>query len=93
MAKKKSEIDKLVSLAAKKAGVSQKYIADSLSPVLETIIEVLSGGNNITIQGFGSFQVKTMKERKSRNPKTGELIVLPERMVVKFKLTNGNPVK
>lgn len=83
----------LISLAAKKAGVSQKYIADSLTPILESIIEGLAERNNITIHGFGTFQVKTMEERKSRNPKTGELVMIPKRKVVKFKLAAKIPDK
>lgn len=83
----------LIALAAKKAGLSQKYIADSLEPILETITEVLAKGSNITIHGFGSFQIKEMNERKSRNPKTGELVMIPAKKVVKFKLAAKLPEK
>ena len=38
----------------------------------------------IKISGFGKFSVKTKKERRGRNPATGEYMMLEPRKVVKF---------
>ena len=41
---------------------------------------------NIELRGFGSFFIRKIKEKYSaRNPKTGELIYVPEKNRVRFK--------
>ena len=40
----------------------------------------------VELRGFGTFFVKKIKEKyKSRNPKTSELIYVPEKIKVRFK--------
>ena len=53
--------------------------------LLEIIKRTLESGENILISGFGKFCVKDKKERKGRNPQTGEDLVLRARRVVRFK--------
>lgn len=45
----------------------------------------LANGENILISGFGKFCVKEKKERKGRNPATGNDMMLAPRKVVTFK--------
>jgi integration host factor subunit beta len=37
------------------------------------------------LRSFGVFQVKRRKARQARNPRTGEKVMVPERLVVTFK--------
>lgn len=37
------------------------------------------------IRGFGSFRVKTVKERLARNPATGAVVRVPEKKKLAFK--------
>jgi DNA-binding protein HU-beta len=37
------------------------------------------------LTGFGTFQVEDRKERKGRNPQTGDEITIPAAKVVKFR--------
>jgi len=37
------------------------------------------------LRNFGVFQVKRRKARQARNPRTGEKVMVPERLVVTFK--------
>ena len=53
--------------------------------LLEIIKRTLESGENVLISGFGKFCVKDKKERKGRNPQTGEDLVLRARRVVRFK--------
>lgn len=39
----------------------------------------------VTLRGFGTFKMTTKKARTGRNPKTGELIEIPEKRVLTFK--------
>ena len=45
----------------------------------------LGNGEDILISGFGKFCVKEKKERKGRNPATGDDMMLASRKVVTFK--------
>jgi nucleoid DNA-binding protein len=52
---------------------------------LDTVIDVLAREGRLELRDFGVFQVKRRAERKARNPKTGESVIVPERNVVTFK--------
>lgn len=73
--------------ASSKSGITQKDIQSSLEPILEAIIEALSKGDKISLHNFGTFYIKDIPERASRNPKSGEAIMARAKKVVKFKAT------
>ncbi len=52
--------------------------------LLEIIKKTLEGGEDIMISGFGKFCVKEKKQRRGRNPATGEDMMLEPRKVVTF---------
>lgn len=54
----------------------------------EIIKDELDKGKNVMISGFGKWSVKAKRERKGRNPKTGDKIILDPRKVVTFKSSN-----
>ncbi len=52
----------------------------------ECVVFALKSRKNIEIRGFGSFIIKKIKEKHTaRNPKTGELIYVPEKNKVRFR--------
>jgi len=53
--------------------------------LLELIKTSLESGDDVLVSGFGKFCVKEKKERKGRNPATGEELMLKPRRVVTFK--------
>ena len=59
------------------------------SEIVETLLEIikrtLASGEDVLVAGFGRFCVKEKKERKGRNPATGEDMMLAPRKVVTFK--------
>ncbi len=59
------------------------------SEVIETFLEIikstLASGEDVLISGFGKFCVKEKKERKGRNPATGDAMMLTPRKVVTFR--------
>jgi integration host factor subunit alpha len=63
------------------------------SEIVETLLEIikrtLASGEDVLISGFGKFCAKKKKERKGRNPATGEDMMLAPRKVVTFKCS-GN---
>jgi nucleoid DNA-binding protein len=51
-----------------------------------SVQRALKSGKKVEIRGFGTFFVKKLKEKYSaRNPRTGELIYIPEKNKVRFR--------
>ena len=67
----------LIKAIATKAGFSQKDAAAAYDAFIASVTEALKAGEKVQLVGFGTFEVKTRGERKGRNPKTGEEIVIP----------------
>ena len=60
-----------------------KLIIDTFCKSTEN---TLVRGATIELRGFGTFFIKKIKEKYSaRNPKTGELIYVPEKNKVRFR--------
>jgi integration host factor subunit alpha len=53
--------------------------------LLEIMKRTLASGEDVLITGFGKFCVHDKKERRGRNPQTGEDMMLGSRRVVTFK--------
>lgn len=56
--------------------MSKKEINVLLTCMLEVIITTISNGETVRLVGFGSFKLREKKERKRRNPKTGNAIII-----------------
>ena len=59
--------------------------AQTLETLLEIMKSTLESGEDLLISGFGKFEVKDKKQRKGRNPATGNDLILDARRVVTFK--------
>jgi integration host factor subunit alpha len=59
------------------------------SEIVETLLEImknaLGSGEDVLISSFGKFCVREKRERKGRNPATGNAMMLRPRKVVTFK--------
>jgi integration host factor subunit alpha len=65
-------------------GVTKKEAAKIVETLLQTIKSTLENGEDVLISGFGKFCVKEKKERRGRNPQTGQDLTLDPRRVVIF---------
>jgi len=75
----------LIDLIYGQAGLPRKECLPIIEGVFEIIKEELEKGNDVMISGFGKWTVKSKKERKGRNPQTGEGMAIAARRVVTFK--------
>lgn len=66
-------------------GVKQVVVKEVVQRTFDVILESLKAGKRIELRNFGVFQVKKRKKRVGRNPKTGEVVPVPERHTVVFK--------
>jgi integration host factor subunit alpha len=75
----------LAKAIADDTGYPQNQSKDLVELLLELIKERLSAGEDVLISGFGKFCVRHKRERRGRNPATGESMQLEARRVVSFK--------
>ncbi len=57
--------------------------------LVDTFFALLRGrllkGEKVQLTGFGTFLVKTRRERRGRNPKTGDIIAIRSRKSIFFR--------
>ena len=75
----------IVEAIQKENGYSRNQFSEITETLMEIIKQSLESGEDVLISGFGKFQVKTKKQRRGRNPATGEDLTLPPRRVITFK--------
>ena len=64
---------------------SKKEATDTVEDLLEIMKTSMENGEDVLISGFGKFCVKEKKQRRGRNPATGDDMMLEPRRVVTFK--------
>ncbi len=69
---------------AEKGGFYKKDAVKMTELFWETLLDCLSGGKKVNFYGTGHFELKTVREKEARNPKTGEKCIVPEHKKVKF---------
>jgi integration host factor subunit beta len=53
--------------------------------VFEEISAALARGDRVELRGFGAFSVRSRGERVGRNPRTGDEVAVPNKVVPYFK--------
>ena len=66
-------------------GITKKDCALVVDGLLNAIKNALAQHEHIEIRGFGTFKVRERKTRMARNPRTGDPVKVPMRMVPVFK--------
>jgi DNA-binding protein HU-beta len=64
----------LIDAVAEATDLSKADAEKATNAVLDSIIDVLSKGDQVTLVGFGTFSVRDRAARAGRNPQTGETI-------------------
>ena len=73
-------------LKQRNPSLNNSDIEDIIDTFCESIEKSLKDGKKIELRGFGSFFLFLIKEKYSaRNPKTGEIIYVPEKNKVRFR--------
>lgn len=77
----------LIDAMASKTGLSKKDTEATLKAFTEVVTETLKKDEKVQLTGFVTFQVSKRKERKGRNPKTGEDMIIPAARVATAKMS------
>jgi integration host factor subunit alpha len=80
--------ERLIEAVNNNAGQSKKKAISMVKSLFEIMKSTLESGEAILISGFGKFCVKAKKQRKGRNPSTGNDITLGARRVVIFRCSS-----
>ena len=57
----------------------------AVETMIDSIVNSLKSGNEVSVAGLGIFSAKTRNARTGRNPRTGETIEIPAMRVPKFR--------
>lgn len=79
----------LIDAVAASADLSKTDATDAVDAVLKQVTRALQKGDQVSLVGFGTFQVKKRKARMGRNPRTGEAIEIKASNVPSFKAGKG----
>lgn len=66
--------NQMIDRVAESAGLSKADAGRAVEAVVGTITDALKSGDNVSLIGFGTFDVRTRAARTGRNPRTGEEI-------------------
>lgn len=75
----------LIDAIAEKTNLKKKEAEAVVESLIESIEEALKNGDKVTLIGFGTFGTRKRAGRKGINPKTGEAIEIPAKVVPYFK--------
>ena len=66
-------------------GYTHQKAFETVEIMLELINSTLESGEDVLISNFGKFCVKKKRERRGRNPSTGDALMLAPRKRVTFR--------
>ena len=66
-------------------GLSRTESAEMVNTVLDLVSEALVQGQSVKLSSFGTFLVRSKRERMGRNPKTGDEVPITPRRVLVFR--------
>lgn len=75
----------LIDAIAEKSGLTKVDAKKALDSFVGVTAASLKKGEKVTLIGFGSFAVVERAARTGRNPRTGAVLKVPKKKVVKFK--------
>jgi len=77
--------DLVTKLADRFGQLTQRDAEFAVKTILDAMSDALARGHRIEIRGFGSFSINRRPPRVGRNPRSGEQVVVPEKLVPHFK--------
>jgi DNA-binding protein HU-beta len=74
----------IVEIVAKKAHLTKKAARESIDAFLDEVVRQISKGEKVVLSGFGTFKTSKVRDKKGRNPQTGEDLIIKSHRVVRF---------
>jgi DNA-binding protein HU-beta len=74
-------------------GFKKKDVVAVLDAQNDLLAKVLKKDKKYKLQGLGIFTVKNRKARMARNPQTGDLVKVPAKTVIRFRVSKDIKTK
>ena len=74
----------IIETVSTENGWTQKQSSEYVALLIEIMKSSLISGEDLLISGFGKFSVKEKRERRGRNPATGDDLILRSRRQHKY---------
>ena len=75
----------LVREVSGKSKLTQAEVKNVIQLTFDSVLSALVRGEKVELRNFGVFQVKDRAQRRARNPRTGEEVIVPRKKVAVFK--------
>lgn len=75
----------IVNEISRSTGLEKTAVLTTVEKFMDVVKESLAEGNNVYLRGFGSFIIKTRREKTARNISQNTTIIIPEHKVPAFK--------
>ncbi|KPQ27382.1 MAG: DNA-binding protein HU-alpha [Marinobacter excellens HL-55] len=75
----------LAAAIADKTGLTRDKASEVINAITDQISAAAARGEDTTLIGFGTFNVRAREARSGRNPQTGATIQIPASKTVGFK--------
>lgn len=75
----------IVTEIAHKTGLERSAVLTIVENLMDVVKDSMAGGNNVYLRGFGSFIIKTRKEKTARNISQNTSLRIPEHKIPAFK--------
>ena len=75
----------LIDALSNKTGSTKADAERNIAALIDIISDTLTQGGNISLVGFGTFEVRERSARTGRNPKTGAELKIAASKVPSFK--------
>ena len=75
----------LAAAIADRTGLTREKASEVITAFTDQVSAAASRGEDVTLIGFGTFNIRSREARDGRNPQTGETIGIPASKSVGFK--------
>jgi DNA-binding protein HU-alpha len=79
----------LASAIAEQTGLTKDKASEVINAFTDQVSAAAARGEDVTLIGFGTFNIRQREARTGRNPQTGQEIQIPASKTVGFKAGKG----
>ncbi len=76
----------IIDVIAKRTNLPRTEVEEVLGTFIDTTKQTLKRGEEVRLSGFGTFNATIRREHEGRNPVTGETVLVPSTLIVKFRV-------
>ena len=79
----------IIDSVSEELSMQKQDVSVAADIILETMSKALSEDRRVELRGFGSFAVRSRKPRTTKNPRTGQVMDIPERRTLHFTMSKS----